>query len=271
MTRRFESTAGDVAYDDIGSGDPVVLLHASLHDRRDFAPIIPSIAEDNRVIALDWPAHGESADPGTVSASLFADVLKEFVTGLALERAIFVGNSVGGYAAARLAIECPDRVAGLVLVNSGGFIPRKPLVRAFCTAMGTPWIARRVMPRFIRGYVKPTGPADEAMVERATACARTPEGIRTVTSLWRSFGADAYDLRDRAHLISAPTLIVWGSRDIAIPSRVGRLTHEALAGSTLHELPTGHVVFSSAPEEFLDVVRPFIRAAWAQRKPDVPA
>ncbi len=258
---RIDTTAGALAYDDIGSGPPVVLLHATLHDRRDFAPIIPVLAERHRVIALDWPGHGESAAVQDLTAARLADVLVEVVTGLDLRRAVFVGNSVGGYAAARLAIEHPDRVAGLVLVNNGGFIPATPSVRVFTALMGTPWVTRRVMPRFIRGYMRCAGPADEAIAERATARVRTTAGTATAASIWRSFSDPAHDLRDRADLIAAPTLIVWGTRDIAIPARVGRLTRAAIDGSVLHELPTGHVVFSSAPAKFLDIVTPFIASA----------
>lgn len=258
MTNRIHTTAGSVAYDETGSGDTVVLLHATLHDRHDFASIVPVLAERHRVLALDWPAHGESDPAPNMTAERIGDVLAEVAAALDLRRAVFIGNSVGGYAAARLAIEHPDRVAGLVLVNSGGFIPPSPLVRAFTTLMGTPWVTRRVMPRFIRGYMRSAAPADDAIIERATALARTPAGIETAASVWRSFSEPAHDLRDRAHLITAPTLVVWGTKDIAIPARVGRATQEAITGSTLHEMPTGHVVFSSAPAEFLDLVLPFL-------------
>ncbi|MET8650384.1 alpha/beta fold hydrolase [Nocardia aurea] len=271
VTRKFATATGDLAYDDLGSGDPVVLLHATLHDRRDFAPIIPALARKNRVIALDWPGHGESAPTATLSAALLADTLDEFVTGLDLRRAVLVGNSVGGYAAAKLAIDHPDRVAGLVLVNTGGFIPRNPFVHAFCAALGTPRITRRVMPLFIRSYMKAAGPADEAIIERATAAARTPAGTAVAAALWRSFNDKTFDLRDRADRITAPTLIVWGTRDTAIPTRVGRRTHRAITQSRLHELPTGHVVFSSAPQEFLALTQPFIRSLTALRDPDVKA
>lgn len=271
VTKRFESTVGTLAYDDIGAGDPIVLLHATLHDRRDFAPVVQALAQHNRVLALDWPAHGESANPGEVSAMLLADVLEEFVTGLDLRRAVFIGNSVGGYAAARLAIHRPDRVAALVLVNTGGFIPPSPAVRVFCAVMATRGVARLVLPGFIRGYMKSSGADDDAIIARAIAMARTPAGLSTFAALWRSFTDTNFDLRDRGAQITAPTLIVWGSRDIAIPRRVGRHTHAAIPQSTLHELPTGHVVFSSAPAEFLDIVQPFIASVARPRTPGTNA
>ena len=259
--RKVHTQAGVVAYEDIGQGSTVVLLHATLHDHRDFEPIIPALAKEHRVVAIDWPGHGESDAHSAVTAALLADVLQEIVTTLELEPAVIIGNSVGGFAAARLAIEHPDRVAGLVLVNTGGFIKPSPLTRIVCRTLGTPSIARRMAPVEIRSYMKATSENDKAVIARVQQTAKTPSGIQTFTSLWRSFNDPGYDLRERADQIKAPTLIVWGSRDPVLPLRFGKTTHKAIPGSRLEVLKTGHLVFSSAPQDFLEIVEPFIRSA----------
>lgn len=77
------------------------------------------------MIALDWPGHGDSPSPTPdyrPTAASFADVLADVVAGLDLPSAAFIGNSVGGFAAARLAITDQQRVSQLVLVNAGGFM-----------------------------------------------------------------------------------------------------------------------------------------------------
>lgn len=66
----------------------------------------------------------------------FYQVLREFITALRLPSAIFIGNSIGGNAAARLAIESPELVRGLVLVPPGGFTPHNFMTRAFCRFQG---------------------------------------------------------------------------------------------------------------------------------------
>ncbi len=257
-----QTRAGSVSFSERGSGPPVLLLHATLHDRRDFDPIVPALARDYRVIALDWPGHGESPMPPAPlhpSAALFADALEDVAQGLDLPPAVLIGNSVGGFAAARLAITHPEWVAGLVLVNSGGFIPRNLVIRAFCRVMGTPAVTRRAMPRFVPSYMKARTENDREITARAVVRATTEEGVATAAALWRSFAAAENDLRGRAGEIRAPTLIVWGAKDSAIPLRAGRTTHAALTGSRLEVLDTGHVVFSSEPEAFLSVVEPFIK------------
>lgn len=268
----LQARTGDVAYSDTGTGPAIVLLHATLHDHRDYDPVVDALARDHRVIAVDWPGHGGS-DHGAdaVTGPLLADVLEDVVDALGLESIVLIGNSVGGSAAARLATTRPDAVAGLVLVNTGGFVPNNVFTSAFCRLMGRPAITRRVLPRFVPAYMKARTPSDERIVEHAVARARTDEGVATAASLWRSFATPEYDLRDRAHVIKAPTLIVWGALDPTLSLRVGRATHHAIEGSQLAVLQTGHVVFSSDPEGFLRVVEPFLRRIDATGEVDASA
>jgi pimeloyl-ACP methyl ester carboxylesterase len=258
---RAQTRCGGISYSERGTCFPLVLLHASLCDRRDFDPIVPDLAERHRVIAVDWPWHGESdcpPPPLKAGAGLFADVLEDFTKALALPPAAFIGSSVGGCAAARLAITHPERVAGLVLVNSGGFIPVNLLTRAFCMLMGTRALTRVLMPPFIRLTMSPATDDDRDVVRRAAARAHTAGGMRTGAALWRSFARPEHDLRPRAAQLRAPTLIVWGAKDIGLPLRAGRTTHAAIAGSRLEVLDTGHMPFSSDPRAFLSLVMPFI-------------
>ncbi|MCV7077625.1 alpha/beta fold hydrolase [Mycobacterium szulgai] len=260
--------SGVVAYRESGSGPTVLLLHATLHDRHDFDPVIETLSRRYRTIAVDWPGHGESdpvdaaLEPG---APLFADVLEDVVDGLGLSRAVLVGNSVGGFAAARLAINRPEFVPGLVLVNSGGFVRWNVMSRSFCRVMGSPAVFRACAPLFVRGYMKARNDSDREITRRAIATAKTAQGARTGAALWRSFAAPEHDLRARAAELSVPTLIVWGKKDIAIPLSAGRATHDALRGSRLEILDTGHVVFSSDPGGFLAVAEPFLEAVSQRR------
>ncbi|KAK9365556.1 Alpha/Beta hydrolase protein [Lipomyces kononenkoae] len=120
---------GDVSYIVRGQGPPVIMLHAALHDCHDFDHIAVELAVHYQTFAVDWPWHGDSKGPSLVSRAAadrpraveLASILEDFVTVLDLPPAVIIGNSVGGFAAARLAISTPSRVRALVLVNSGGF------------------------------------------------------------------------------------------------------------------------------------------------------
>ncbi len=253
---------GTVFYSDDGAGPPVLLLHATLHDSRDYDPVRAGLVAGRRVLALDWPGHGNSPAPDEAfSASQLGDLAVEFVEALDLRNLVVVGNSVGGYAACRIALKRPDRVAGVVLVNTGGFTPYTPFTRAFCAAMGRPAVIHRLAPAFSRAYMRPTTKSDRAILSRVAERSRTAAGARTAAALWRSFPEPGHDLRAAAKDITVPVLITWGARDLTAPVGWGRLVANAIPGARFATLPTGHVVFSSAPEAWLREVVPFIEAA----------
>ena len=94
----MDTSVGTISYTDEGSGPPILLLHATLHDRGDFAPVYPALAEGRRILALDWPGHGASPlphDPDHAGAFEFGTVAEEFVDRLDLRNLVVVGNSVG--------------------------------------------------------------------------------------------------------------------------------------------------------------------------------
>jgi pimeloyl-ACP methyl ester carboxylesterase len=258
----MQTSLGTVSYTEEGSGPPVVLLHAALHDRSDFAPVTGTLAKGRRVFALDWPGHGESPLPARpLRAVEFGDLLVEFADRLDLTNAVIIGNSVGGYAACRLALERPERVAGVVLVNTGGFTPHSAFTRFFCWVMGRPAVIRAVFPIFVRAYMRPQSSTDKAVVDRVVARAKTDDGARTAAVLWESFADPGHDLRSRAARIGAPVMITWGAKDVTAPARWGKAVQAAIPGSGFAALPTGHVVFSSESAGWLDTVLPFVDAA----------
>lgn len=257
------TTAGRVFYEERGSGVPVVMLHATLHDHRDYDLVAETLATRYRTIAIDWPGHGRSDPAGDgppADAFRLAAVLADIVAGLGLPPAVLIGNSVGGYAAVRLALDQPDRVAGLVLVNTAGFTGRTPASVLGTRLLGTPRITRQLLPRLVPRYMKPRNEHDRAIADRVQALARTTDGARVAAGLWRSFGARGFSLRADGSRLAAPTLLVWGARDIVLPLKAGRQTHAALPGSQFRAFDTGHVVFASDPDGFVDLAVPFIES-----------
>ena len=263
----MQTSLGTVSYSDEGSGPPILLLHASAARPDRLRAGHRGAREGRRALALDWPGHGESPLPATpLRAVEFGDLLVEFADRLDLSNAVIVGNSVGGYAACRLALERPERVAGVVLVNNGGLTPHSPFTRLFCAVMGKPAVVKAVFPLSVRAYMRAKSPTDAAIIARVTARAKTADGARTAAALWKSFTEPGHDLRTRAAQISAPVLITWGAKDLTAPLRWGEAVHAAIPGSRFEALPTGHVVFSSEPEAWLETVLPFVEAAHGVRK-----
>jgi pimeloyl-ACP methyl ester carboxylesterase len=268
MTISAAGAQATISYADDGSGPPVLLLHAALHDRTDYSSVHDALARGRRVIALDWPGHGESPSVDEpLGAVQFGDLAVEFVDRLDLRNVVVVGNSVGGYAACRLALERPDRIAGVVLVNTGGFTPHTVFTRAFCAVMGRPAVIRAVAPLSVRAYMRAGTPAERAMVRRVVAKARTVDGSRTGAALWRSFTDPGHDLRQRGGAIAAPVLITWGTKDLTASVKWGEAVHAAIPRSTFIGLSAGHVAFAGEPGGWLDAVLPFVESAHCADRP----
>jgi pimeloyl-ACP methyl ester carboxylesterase len=259
----LETATGPIVYDEQGAGDPVVLLSSGAHDRHDWDGLRALLPTRFRSIAPDWPGHGES-QLGTAPATAmrFADVAEELVERLAPEGAVLVGNSVGGFAAARLAIRRPQLVRALVLVDSGGFLGRPPQVRAFCSLMARPRFLRAIYPWFANRYMRPQSDEDRRVRDLGIATTREDPGLRAVSELWGSFPSPEHDLRAGAASISTPTLIAWGKRDPVIPLKVGRWLAATIPGAELSIFDTGHAPAVSDPQGFAARLVPFAEAAF---------
>lgn len=268
----LETSAGTVAYDvqggdgadGQGTAGTVVMLPAGAHSRRDFDELRALLPSRFRTVAIDWPGHGDSPAPqGTCSAMRFADLAEEAVAELAPGGAIVLGNSVGGFAAARLAIRRPELVRGLVVLDGGGFAGRPPQTRLFCALMGGRGFLRRFYPTFSKLYMRPRSEADGLARAAAIATIREEPGLSAVAGLWRSFASPEHDLRQQAAAIATPTLVVWGKRDPVIPLRVGRRLAESIPGARLAVLETGHAPQVSDPAGLAAELVPFAEAALA--------
>ena len=253
-------STGLVHYIDEGDGPPVVLLHANPGDSLDFEAIIPALSSHYRVIAVDWPGYGSSEVPaktGAVDVLYFYRALCEIVDALALPPALFIGNSLGGNAAARLASRRPESVRGLVLVSPGGFTSPNAVTRAFSSLQAS---AFSLPPHWFAAlYLKRKTPTVRAMLGRAKNEQSSPARISLSRALWRSFARHENDLRDEARSITVPTLLVFGERDPVISARRdGRNAAQAISGSRFVSLPCGHAPFAEVPELFLSEISPFL-------------
>jgi pimeloyl-ACP methyl ester carboxylesterase len=268
-----ETATGPVMCDErgggeMGAGNPIVLLPSGAHDHHDYDELRALLPDRYRSISLDWPGHGSSPPgKGPASAMCFADLTEQVVEQLAPAGAVVLGNSVGGFSAARLAIRRPELVKGLVIVDGGGFAGRPAHVRAFCSLMSQPWFLRRIYPVFGARYMRARTDADRRALAVSIATTRHDPGLRAVAELWRSFASPEHDLRAQASTIAAPTLLIWGRRDPVIPLKMGKRAAAMIPGARLEVLDTGHVPHTSDPEGVAAHLIPFADAAFDSRLP----
>jgi pimeloyl-ACP methyl ester carboxylesterase len=253
---------GALAYSRTGHGPRLVFLPANGHDARDFDAIRPSLSRRFETFAFDWPSMGATpalADPAQSSAAFFAEMLEDAVEALDLSGAVFMGHSVGGFAAARLAARRPTKVRAIVLVDAGGFVPIDVAGAVFCRIKGTALATRFGEGAFARWHAKVRNPHVDQMIARIDEARRRPAYAATVAAVWRSFARPEHDLRPEAGSLRCPTLLVWGGLDPVLPARVaGQAAARAIRQARLAVLPTGHTPFVEAPKAFLAELDPFL-------------
>lgn len=255
-------STGAVHYSEHGQGVPLVLLHANPGDSKDFEAVIPALSNNCRVLALDWPGYGQSAlpqQPESVGVLFFFKILREFLAALALPPAFFIGNSLGGNAAARLAAESPELVRGLVLVSPGGFTTPNFIARSFCKLQGSRFSLSPYC--FASLYLRHRTATTRAMLERASTTQAAAPQLTLNRAVWRGFATPDNDLRAIAPNIKAPTLLLFGKSDPVIPaSKDGKVAAQCIPSAQFVALPCGHASFAEAPELFLAEVQAFLAA-----------
>lgn len=264
----------DVAYRRIGEGPVLLLLHGMAGASTTWDPVVARLAERHTLVAPDLLGHGQSAKPrGDYSIGAYASGVRDLMAALDVERATFVGHSLGGGIAMQLAYQHPERCERLVLVASGGLGGDvHPLLRA----IGLP-LSELVLPLVfatrihgaagaVRRFLGKAGIRTDPLLEelwgtwsRLTDVEAQRALVQTIRT---SIGLDGQRVSalDRLYLASAvPTMIVWGDRDRIIPVEHAHTAHGLIAGSRLEILErVGHFVPNEVPRRFCELVSDFV-------------
>ncbi len=228
----------------------------------------------HRVIAMDLPGFGHSPMPrDEITISSYARLLDGLFDELDIDAATLVGNSMGGFISAELAIAFPQRVERLVLVSPAGLSTyRNPgATRALpalhrsqrIVAAYTAWLASKsetVTQRpLLRNATLGLVTAHPSRLPAALAA----EQLRGAgkPGFMQALEANLnYDFRDRLPEIACPTLIVWGDHDRVISVRDAAVYAELIPGSrkVVYE-DTGHMSMLERPAAFNALLRDFLR------------
>lgn len=264
----------DVAYQASGTGPVLLLVHGMAGSSTTWARVIPALSERCTVVAPDLLGHGESAKPrGEYSLGSHADVLRDLMNALGLDRATLVGQSFGGGVVMQMAYQYPERCERLVLVDSGG-LGREvhPILRALAVPAAEQIFPLACNPgvRALAGRIGTwLGRTGAAATPAAQEIWRSYASLADADARWAFFrtlraviepGGQAVSAANRLYLSAeVPTLIIWGARDPFIPVRHARDAHAAIPGSRLEIFDdVGHYPHCEAPERFASVLLQFI-------------
>ncbi len=268
---------------DIGEGPVVLMVHGLSGSWQNWLENIPFFARDHRVIAVDLPGFGESEMPNKdISISNYADTIDALLDVLEIEEAVrLVGNSMGGFIGAELAIRYPRRIERLVLVAAAGLsvehirTSRQKGLRhraeniAFFNigwlASRSPTVVRRPRLRaavMLLVVAHPDRLPPELTFEQVKGSGKDgfPGALEALCN---------YPIRERLPEIECPTFIVWGDKDRLVPLKDASVFEELIEDSrkVIYE-DTGHLTMLERPARFNDDVVAFLREAPGEKQPE---
>ena len=195
---------------------PVILLHGLSDSWRSYEPLLPEMPESICAVALTQRGHGDADRPeGGYAVHDFVADLAAFLDALDLEQAVIVGHSMGSVIAAQFAGAYPERTLGLVLMAGFYRFQENPVIVEFWESVLST-LEDPVDPAFARGFQEET---TAIPIAREQMEIFVNESLKVPARVWR--GAAAGMMAD-AHVarlgdITAPTLILWGDRDVFAP------------------------------------------------------
>ena len=278
--QRFERADEIVArgvrtfYLEAGSGPPVILLHGLGATNASMLTTLWELSGDRRVIAPDLPGFGGSGKPiRSYDATFYAEWIIDLLDQLGIDRADFIGNSMGGRVAIEAALCTPERVDRLVLLApSPAFIKKRQFtdivkfLRPELALIPLPLPRKQVLRGLKRMFSRPDRLEDawyEAAVDEFQRVFSTPRGRIAFFSAARQIYLEEphgeVGFWDRLKGLERPALFVWGERDMLVPPGFARHVERALPGveSVILE-DCGHVPQYEWPDRTHELVRGFL-------------
>lgn len=246
----------------------IVLLHGSNADLHTWQPWVDRLKADYRVIRFDQRGHGLTgpAPDGDYRTDAFVADVDAVADRLGLERFVLAGNSMGGGIAMAYAIQHPERLDGLVLVDAGGAdIKRKGSGNLLFTLAGIPVVNKlmaQITPRSLVERSFSQSVANQAVV--------TPEAIDRYWELARYPGNREATLKrfseprmpfvaDQVKAVTVPTLVMWGEEDSLIPFEAAGWYMDHLPNATLAAYKgIGHIPMEEHPDQSAADLRSFM-------------
>ena len=277
-SRFVEVNGVTVHYKEMGQGEPVfILLHGFGASEFSWREVMEPLSTSGRVIAYDRPAFGLTERPmegnwtGTNPYSVQGNVelLDGLMDELGVDKAILVGNSAGGEIAAAYAIEHPERVQGLVLVDPAvGDGSRGPFPQWAVSLMASPQI-RHIAPLLVRTIAGEMGNDTIRMAwhDPSRIDPEVYEGYRKPLKAnnWDkalyefTIAGNPVNYSGRLADLTMPVLVVTGDDDRIVPTEQSIQLSREIPGAELVVLKDcGHVPQEECPDQFMTSMQSFL-------------
>ena len=272
--RRIQTQKGAFSIIEAGTGPPILMLHGLGGTKASFLPSIAALAPSFRTIAVDMLGCGDSDKPlgASYGPAFQAGSIAALLDALELERAHFVGHSMGGRVAMELGFLHPQRIHGLVLMTPAMAWLRDrrwaPYLRLIRPELGLIQLApRAVVDQFVRRMVPGAdSPWAASGIDEFVRVFATARGRAAFYAAARSIyldephGDDGFWTRLRE--LAPESLFIWGRHDRLIPTSFMRHVERALPAARHVELNCGHIPQIERPRETHAAIARFLDRKW---------
>jgi pimeloyl-ACP methyl ester carboxylesterase len=254
-----------------GQGPALILVHGLACSAEFWQYNVRPLAEQYRVYAPDLLGFGRSdKEIGQFSLAYAASFMAGFMAALGIERATLAGNSLGGVVSAQFAVQFPQRLHRLILVDSAGFGQELQLFLRLWTVRAVGNLLFRLYQRMFslakRWVFHNWSSIDGEWAHQAGAVLRTP-GVRENTLKVVRTGVDLRgqreelfrDLHRQLGTMASPTLIIWGSDDVVVPLAHAYAAQQLIPNSQVRLIDRcGHTPQVERPGEFNQLLLDFL-------------
>lgn len=229
---------------------PVVLIHGAGGNHLNWPPQMRRLP-GYRIYAPDLPGHGKSGGRGHQNVLTYAKSLIEWVDALNINRAAFVGHSMGGAIAQTLAAYYPNRVAALGLISTGARLGVDPyIIENAANATTLHKAVETLMDRFF------ASPMEQGVLKQVEA---SMFAVRQSVISGDFQACDTFDMLERLGAITCPTVVICGSEDRLTPVRYAQYLANEIPDARLEIIPeAGHMVMLEKPDAVVGVLKGFL-------------
>src|SRR6185436_19517486 len=256
-----------VHYQEKGTGTPLILLHGFTSSTYSWKDVLDPLSKTFRVIAIDLKGFGFSGKPdGDYTRRAQASLVEHLLEHLNIEKAWLCGNSMGGEVALNVALANPQRVAGLILIDSAGVeVPGSgSLAPGYLLVPG---IGRMLIALSLTSDKLVRQGLAKSFYDQAKV---TDDRVTTYYRPLQTRGGQLAALRARTQFsmfpvepnlgqINVPTLILWGAQDALIPLAAGTKMSKLIKNSELVVFDNcGHLPQEEMPTRTVDEMTKFV-------------
>jgi pimeloyl-ACP methyl ester carboxylesterase len=251
-----------IAYEDQGTGAPIVFLHAFPLNRTMWTQQAAVLSRQFRTVSIDLRGLGESDAPfWRYSMEQYVRDIQALLTFLRIEKALFVGLSLGGYLEFALYRMHPELIRGLVLADTRAEADKAEQIQwrfnlaQRTAAQGPSAVIEDMLPKLLAPARYDRDPALVAKVRAMLSAAPVPGIIGALTAI-----AERPDSTDLLPGIAVPAMVIVGADDVLTTTADAERIAQGIAGAELVVLPeAGHLSNLEQPDRFTEAVERFAR------------